>query len=60
MAGGTCADPCGTGREQVDADGDTISDFAEGRCSEPPTDSDGDGTPDYLDQDSDGDGVPDS
>lgn len=40
-----------------DADGDTISDEDEGKAAL--TDSDGDGTPDYLDTDSDGDGIPD-
>ncbi|NKB24750.1 MAG: hypothetical protein GKR87_10330 [Kiritimatiellae bacterium] len=38
----------------MDSDGDDISDAVEGD-----TDTDGDGTPDYLDLDSDGDGVPD-
>lgn len=41
-----------------DADGDGISDHDEGR--DQAIDTDGDGTPDYLDDDSDGDGVPDS
>jgi len=43
-----------------DADGDGISDTWEGR-DDPggPVDTDGDGTPDYLDADSDGDGIPD-
>jgi len=41
-----------------DEDGDGISDAWEGRADN--TDTDGDGTPDYLDLDSDGDGVPDS
>lgn len=40
-----------------DADGDLISDADEGIASG--TDTDGDGTPDYLDDDSDGDGIPD-
>lgn len=42
----------------ADEDGDSISDFDEGRASE--RDTDGDGTPDYLDDDSDGDGIPDA
>ncbi len=37
-----------------DEDGDTIADADEGTV-----DTDGDGTPDYLDDDSDGDGIPD-
>ncbi|HJL17699.1 MAG TPA: hypothetical protein RMH99_18690 [Sandaracinaceae bacterium LLY-WYZ-13_1] len=41
-----------------DADGDTISDFDEGADLE--LDTDGDGTPDYLDEDSDDDGLPDA
>ena len=40
-----------------DADGDMISDADEGIASA--VDTDGDGTPDYLDDDSDGDGIPD-
>lgn len=40
-----------------DRDGDTISDADEGYDSR--RDTDGDGTPDYLDDDSDGDGIPD-
>lgn len=40
-----------------DADGDMIVDTDEGRASG--VDTDGDGTPDYLDDDSDGDGIPD-
>jgi len=39
----------------TDSDGDTISDADEGAA-----DTDGDGTPDYLDEDSDNDGIPDS
>ncbi len=41
-----------------DADGDGISDEHEGRAAM--LDTDGDGTPDYLDDDSDDDGIPDS
>lgn len=41
----------------ADADGDNISDVDEGVASN--RDTDGDGTPDYLDADSDGDGIPD-
>lgn len=41
----------------VDSDGDRISDEDEG--SDTRVDTDGDGTPDYLDFDSDGDGIPD-
>ncbi len=40
----------------LDADGDTIVDTTEGDCT---TDTDSDGTPDYLDTDSDNDCVPD-
>lgn len=40
-----------------DADGDTISDEHEGAGEN--RDTDGDGTPDFLDDDSDGDGIPD-
>jgi len=43
-----------------DADGDTISDEDEGRYDDAgPVDTDGDGTPDYLDLDSDSDTIPD-
>ena len=41
----------------TDTDGDTIGDTDEGRYGG--TDTDMDGTPDYLDDDSDGDGIPD-
>lgn len=41
-----------------DEDGDGICDTDEGRAEN--IDTDGDGTPDYLDQDSDGDGINDS
>ncbi|MEM9860105.1 MAG: hypothetical protein AAF938_00715 [Myxococcota bacterium] len=41
-----------------DSDGDTIADEDEGRAEG--RDSDGDGTPDYLDADSDGDGFSDA
>lgn len=41
-----------------DADGDSICDEYEGRAES--VDSDGDGTPDYLDTDSDGDGIDDA
>lgn len=52
----------------VDTDGDTILDLHEGYVDPRDgdtgagshTDTDADGTPDYLDDDSDGDGVPDS
>ena len=43
-----------------DSDGDGLTDGEEGRDDDAPQDSDGDGTPDYLDEDSDGDGVPDA
>jgi len=44
-----------------DEDGDTITDFQEGRFAMGgPVDTDGDGTPDYLDTDSDGDGISDA
>jgi hypothetical protein len=42
----------------TDSDGDTIDDMLEGRPSN--RDTDGDGTPDYLDLDSDDDTIPDS
>jgi thrombospondin type 3 repeat protein len=41
----------------TDSDGDGISDADEGRATN--RDTDGDGTPDYLDDDSDNDGIPD-
>src|SRR5262245_30618221 len=41
-----------------DTDGDGISDRQEGKDST--ADTDGDGTPDYMDNDSDGDGILDS
>jgi hypothetical protein len=47
-----------TGPPPPDADGDTISDADEGRSER--VDTDGDTTPDYLDDDSDGDTIPDS
>jgi hypothetical protein len=47
----------GMGPAPDDADGDTISDEHEGMGEG--RDSDGDGTPDYLDDDSDNDGIPD-
>ncbi|MCB9614538.1 MAG: hypothetical protein H6722_19030 [Sandaracinus sp.] len=62
--GGTNPDRDGGGVEsdadvpRRDADGDGIDDSWEGR--DLGTDTDGDGTPDYLDSDSDGDGIPDS
>lgn len=46
------------GQPTEDSDGDNISDVDEGR--DRAVDTDGDGTPDYLDIDSDGDGIPDS
>ncbi len=42
----------------ADADGDGISDLFEDRVSA--FDTDGDGTPDYIDSDSDNDGIPDA
>lgn len=56
---------CRTGRcipvrELTDEDGDGIADLDEGRDALPPTDTDGDGRPDWLDDDSDGDGIPDA
>jgi len=57
-AGLACfAGACGM-RPTVDGDGDTISDFDE--QSSIPRDTDGDGTPDYMDDDSDGDGISDA
>jgi hypothetical protein len=41
-----------------DADGDNLSDDIEGKATK--LDTDGDGTPDYLDLDSDGDSIPDA
>jgi hypothetical protein len=46
------------GDDVRDTDGDGISDGDEGRVAR--TDTDGDGTPDYMDADSDGDGILDS
>lgn len=43
-----------------DFDNDGISDADEGRCDPVPPDTDGDGTPDWMDQDSDDDGMEDS
>ncbi len=64
---GECGNICPTGqacfdgmcgmRPTVDEDGDTISDFDENRTID--RDTDGDGTPDYMDSDSDGDGISD-
>jgi len=51
-------DDAGVGPAAPDEDGDGCSDRWEGR--EDGTDSDGDGTPDYLDDDSDADGVADA
>jgi hypothetical protein len=51
------ADGDGGQSRPADADGDRISDRDEGR--EGQVDSDGDGTPDYLDLDSDDDGIAD-
>jgi len=45
-------------RPTVDDDGDTVSNFDE--QSSIPRDTDGDTTPDYLDDDSDGDGISDA
>jgi hypothetical protein len=42
-----------------DADNDGISDVDEGRYDPVPPDTDGDGTPDWMDEDSDGDGLSD-
>jgi Pentapeptide repeats (8 copies) len=44
----------------LDSDGDTISDHDEGADEVPPRDTDGDGTPDYLDLDSDNDCISDA
>ncbi len=56
--GGSADGGGGDGGGLADADGDTIRDEDEGRRDE--RDTDGDGTPDYLDTDSDGDGITDS
>jgi hypothetical protein len=53
-----------TGRRtsRIDSDGDNILDANEAGDSStmtPPVDTDGDGTPDFLDTDSDGDAIPD-
>jgi len=59
--GGGIVDPPDSGaagcRAGRDADMDGIADAIEGDAT---ADTDGDGTPDYLDLDSDGDGVPDA
>jgi hypothetical protein len=53
--GGVIIPGCG-----LDTDGDGISDIVEGKTAAGgPTDTDKDGTPDYLDLDSDNDGIPD-
>ena len=58
MAGTACRDgSCGM-RPTIDADGDTISDFDEAAAAM--RDTDGDGTPDFMDTDSDGDGISDA
>ena len=47
--------------EYLDEDGDGCSDgLVANYCSDAPIDTDGDGTPDYLDLDSDGDGCADN
>ncbi len=48
--GGGCGTP-----DKTDDDGDTISNFHEGKSAS--VDTDGDGKADYLDDDSDGDGI---
>jgi len=55
--GPTKRKPKDTTANCADADGDGISDEDEGRAEK--IDTDGDGTPDYLDDDSDNDGIPD-
>lgn len=57
----TPPDPCTTALSCFDdEDKDGIPDTVEGRCTAGgATDTDGDGTPDYLDLDSDGDGISD-
>ncbi|MBN1770972.1 MAG: hypothetical protein JXB32_06925 [Deltaproteobacteria bacterium] len=66
---GECGLACGVGeacregrcipvRDLTDSDGDTIADLDEGVGTG--VDTDGDGTPDYLDTDSDADGIPDA
>ncbi len=65
---GACGNTCASGeacfdgscgmRPTVDDDGDSISNFDEQKSV--PRDTDGDGTPDYLDDDSDGDGISDA
>jgi hypothetical protein len=56
--GGTLFEDVGTGcADPTDKDGDLIADFLE---LGPNEDTDGDGTPDALDDDSDGDGVSDA
>ena len=65
---GSCGNACASGeacfdgscgmRPTVDDDGDTVSNFDE--QSSIPRDTDGDTTPDYLDDDSDGDGISDA
>lgn len=58
LAGTACRDgSCGV-RPTIDTDGDTISDFDEAAAAM--RDTDGDGTPDYMDDDSDGDGLTDA
>ncbi|MCA9606634.1 MAG: hypothetical protein KC619_13610 [Myxococcales bacterium] len=47
----------GGGTPGADSDGDNITDADEGRATD--RDTDGDGTPDWMDDDSDNDGIPD-
>lgn len=68
VCGGDACDPANISVEQAkdplsDHDGDGVLDKDEAGDADtftPPVDTDGDGTPDFLDLDSDGDGDPDS
>ncbi len=53
-------DPDGSGPGYGDSDNDGVPDNVECPSGAPCQDTDGDGTPDYLDSDHDGDGTPDS
>jgi hypothetical protein len=60
-AGGDAQVATAPDQKPTDADGDLISDAIEiGPDPSKPLDTDGDGTPDYLDKDSDGDTIDDS
>ncbi len=57
LSDGQQFDPKRITTEDLDDDGDGIGNKAEGSNLEPPTDTDGDGIPDYQDPDDDNDGI---